>query len=189
MTAVAALLRKLPNALSLLRLLLAPVVIALLIEGAPGWACAVFALAAVLDAADGWLARRFDGATPIGVYLDPLADKALMIGAVVTLGVLDWLPAWLAVLVVARDLAIMGAVVLSAVVGAPLGVAPLGISKANTAVQAALVAMARAVPAFGWQDVALASGLLSVLVWTAAATTLASGAAYGYGWAKRALAD
>ncbi len=182
-------LSKLPNALSLVRLLLAPVVIALLIEGAAGWAFAVFVLAALLDAADGWLARRFDGETAIGAYLDPLADKVLMIGAVVTLGVLDWLPSWLAVLVVARDLAIMGAVLLSAVAGLSLAMAPIAISKANTLVQASLVAATLALPAFGWADSGIARAALSVLVWTAAATTVASGAAYGYGWAKRALAD
>lgn len=182
-------LRKLPNALSLLRLLLAPIVILLMIEGRAGWALAVFSLAGVLDAVDGWLARRFDGESRIGAYLDPLADKVLMMGTFVVLGVLGWLPAWLVVLVVFRDVAIMGAVILSSVAGAPLTVAPLTISKANTLMQAILAIAALAQRAFGLEDRALAGDAITGLVWLTAATTLASGLAYGYGWARRALED
>lgn len=184
-----ALLAKLPNALSLLRLVLAPVVIDLLIEGRPGWAFAVFAVAGLLDALDGWLARRLDSASAIGAYLDPLADKVLMVGCFVVLGAIDWLPVWLVVLVVSRDVAILGAVLLSSVAGSRLPVAPLTISKANTLTQAVLVAGVLALRAFDGQAWPPGQQAVSVLIWATAATTVASGAAYGYGWTRRALSD
>lgn len=184
-----ALVSKLPNALSLVRLLLAPVVIDLLIEGRPGWAFTVFTLAGLLDALDGWLARRFDGESTIGAYLDPLADKTLMIGSFVVLAVIGWLPVWLAVLVVTRDMAIMGAVILSSVAGRPQKVAPLAVSKLNTLTQALLVAATIAVHAFDAGTWEPGMAAISILVWATAATTVASGAAYGYGWTRRALSD
>lgn len=179
-------LRYLPNLLSLTRLLLVPVVLSLLLEGRPGPALAVFAAAAVLDALDGWIARHFDAGTVLGGYLDPLADKALLVGTMVTLGVIGWLPPWLVVLVVFRDVLIVGGAVLTVVMGHPLEMRPIGISKVNTAAQAvlAVVVMADRGLAWAWLD-----PLLTVALWTVVATTVASGAAYVYGWARRAFVD
>jgi cardiolipin synthase len=181
--------RKLPNLLSLLRLTMVPAVVLLLIEERPGWAFATFSAAALLDAVDGWLARRFDGETAIGAYLDPLADKALMMSSFIVLGTLGWLPVWLVVVVVSRDAAILGGIVLSTVVGLRLEVAPLTISKVNTVVQGVLVAGTIALAAFGLQDWPPGQAARSLLAGLTAISTVVSGLAYGYGWARRALAD
>jgi cardiolipin synthase (CMP-forming) len=125
----------LPNIVTLARILLVPLTVWLLISEAYRPAVLVFALAGVSDAVDGFLARRFNLQTELGTYLDPLADKALLVSIYVTLSVLHILPAWLAIAVVTRDLLIVGAVILSWLMHKPLLMKPLLISKANTAWQ------------------------------------------------------
>jgi cardiolipin synthase len=125
----------LPNLVTITRILLVPLTVWLLISEAYGPAVLVFALAGISDAVDGFLARRFNLQTELGTYLDPLADKALLVSIYVTLSVLHILPAWLAIAVVTRDLLIVGAVILSWVMHKPLTMKPLWISKVNTAWQ------------------------------------------------------
>ena len=79
-----------------------------MIRPANGTPSSGFVIAGVSDAVDGLLARRFDLRTELGAYLDPLADKALLVSIYVTLGDLGKLPAWLAILVVSRDIMIVG---------------------------------------------------------------------------------
>jgi len=73
---------------------------------------------------DGFLAKRFGMTSQLGAYLDPLADKVLIVSIYISLGILDVLPRWLVILVVSRDLLIVGGVILSWVVGKPVGVKP-----------------------------------------------------------------
>ncbi len=103
-----------------------------------GWMLAAFLLflaAGVSDAIDGYLAKRFGMTSELGAYLDPLADKALIVSIYVTLGVSGEIPRWLVILVVSRDIMIVGAVLLAWLVGKPLPMKPLLVSKLNTAAQ------------------------------------------------------
>jgi len=104
-----------PNLLSLLRLLVVPLFISLLIYQDNGMALLVFLGASLTDAADGYIARRWNQRSYLGSILDPLADKAILDGAFVTLSLKGMLPPWLSVAVVSRDVIIVGGVVLKAV--------------------------------------------------------------------------
>src|SRR5215467_4859480 len=100
------------NQLTLLRMLLIPAFIVLIVEGELGWALAVFALAGVTDALDGLIARRSGQKTTLGAWLDPMADKLLLVTTfvVLTLPNLDLanrLPIWLTVLIISRDVGIV----------------------------------------------------------------------------------
>lgn len=163
----------LPNIISFGRLCAVPFAIWLVLHRHFGAAFCLFVAAGVSDAVDGWLARR-RGGSALGAVLDPLADKVLMIGMYVTLAATGELPDWLAILVVFRDLVIVGGVLLLWVTSLGVQIKPLEVSKANTALQIALVAVVLGLDSLGvtlW-PVRLA------LVWLVAGSTLLSGAAY-----------
>ena len=103
-----------PNLITIGRLILVPVGRRRRSVGALGRrrSC-LFLVAGISDGVDGFIARRFDLRTELGAYLDPLADKALLVSIYVTLAVVGVLPGWLAIVVVSRDLMIVGAVMLS----------------------------------------------------------------------------
>ena len=172
------------NLVTLLRLLLAPVVIWLLLEGQPFLAFGLFLFAGATDAIDGMIAKRFDQQTELGAWLDPLADKALLVSVFITLGILHELPLWLVLLAVSRDALIVGGVLLSYTLGNPLVMSPLRISKANTVAQIALVAAVLAQMAFAGKPDALTDQLITYAVWLTAATTTASGGAYMLTWVR-----
>ena len=113
-------------------------------------------------------------ATSVGAVLDPVADKALLVTMYVTLAVVKELPDWLAILVVFRDLVIVGGVIVLGVLGQPVTIRPLCISKLNTALQIVLVAMTLLLAGFG----VVGADAQLALIWIVAATTLGSGAAY-----------
>ena len=98
---------------------------------------------------DGWLARRNGGGNAVGALLDPVADKALLVTMYVTLAAVKVLPDWLAILVVFRDVVIVGGVVVLSLLGQPVLIRPLYVSKLNTALQIVLVAVALLLAGFG----------------------------------------
>ena len=101
----------LPNVLTVFRILLVPVLVAaLLSEGPEGdlLAATVFAVASFTDALDGWIARRRKSESTFGKLMDPLADKLLVTSALVSLVSLDRLSAWVAMVIIARELAVTG---------------------------------------------------------------------------------
>jgi len=172
--------RSLPNLISLGRLFLAPAIVALIATHKWKEACVVFLLAGISDAVDGWLAKTFDLRSELGAYLDPLADKALIVSIYVTLAIVSVLPATITILVVARDVMIVGAFMISLVMQKPIKVKPLLISKFNTAAQIGFAAMLLGAKAFdipvgAWFDVSL---------YTVAALTFASTGAYVHQWIK-----
>jgi cardiolipin synthase len=124
-----------PNLITLGRILLVPVVVWAIASGTMWLAFLLFLVAGVSDAVDGFLAKRFRMTTELGSYLDPLADKALIVSIYVTLGVNGLLPAWLVILVVSRDILIVGGVMLSWLLGSPVAMKPLLVSKLNTVAQ------------------------------------------------------
>lgn len=142
-------LRQIPNLLTALRLAAAPVFAALLMSGHDRAALGIFAFAGLSDAADGFLARHFGLTTRFGHYLDPAADKLLMLAAFLTLAALGLSPWWLTVLVIARDVAIVLAVLLAYLISLPLRIQPLFIGKVNTVVQVSYIGLVLIIPVFG----------------------------------------
>jgi cardiolipin synthase len=113
-----------PTFITIGRILLVPVTIWLIISGAYGLAFLCFVIAGVSDAIDGYLARALDQRSELGAYLDPLADKALLVSVYVTLGFLREIPAWLVIAVVTRDVLIVAAIMLSWFIDRPIKEAP-----------------------------------------------------------------
>jgi len=124
-----------PNLITLARILLVPIVVWTIASGAMLAAFVLFVLAGISDAVDGFLAKRFHMTTVLGAYLDPLADKALIVSIYLTLGINGEIPRWLVILVVSRDILIVGGIMLSWLMGSPLKIKPLLVSKLNTVVQ------------------------------------------------------
>ena len=138
-----------PNLITLMRLFLVPFTIAMIGEGDWRLAFYAFVLAGFSDAVDGFIARRFDMRTELGAYLDPLADKALLVSLFVTLGWLGQIPAWLAIVVVSRDIMIVSGILLAWLLGSPMAIRPAAISKLNTLVQILMAGTALGIRAYG----------------------------------------
>ena len=162
-----------PNVITFARLCAVPLAVWLVLQHQTAQAFFLFVAAGLSDAVDGWLARR-GGGSALGAILDPVADKALLVTMYVTLAAVHALPDWLAILVVFRDVIIVGGVLVLAVLGHSVAIRPLFVSKLNTALQIVLVALALLLGGFNLG----APLLLSALIWAVAASTLASGAAY-----------
>ena len=169
-----------PNTLTLARIVLVPLVIWLIVTHEMTAAFVLFLLAGVSDAADGYLAKRFQWRTELGSYLDPIADKLLLMSIYVTLGFSNHLPAWLVIAVVSRDILIIGAFLLSWVLSRPVPVHPLMVSKANTLAQIVLAGLVLA-------ELGLGLGLeelVAVLIPVTGTLTILSAGAYFLGWLK-----
>lgn len=136
-----ALLRQIPNLLTGLRLACAPVTAILLLDHAYPAALCVFVFAGLTDAADGFLAKRYGLDTRVGAWLDPVADKLLMLASFLALTFVGAAPSWLTVLVLARDAAIVLAVLLAKSMGWPLRMQPQLLGKITTAVQVGYVGL------------------------------------------------
>src|SRR5687768_15978788 len=115
-----------------------PVIFWLLVNGHAQAAFYVFLLAGVSDAVDGYLAKRFKWTSELGAYLDPLADKILIVSIYIALAVSAQVPQWLVIGIVSRDILILLAVLLSWLMDRPFPIKPLAISKLNTAAQLVL---------------------------------------------------
>jgi cardiolipin synthase (CMP-forming) len=124
-----------PNLITLARILSVPVLVWAIASGEMLIAFLLFVAAGISDLVDGFLAKRFNMTSEIGAYLDPLADKVLIVSIYVALGITGAIPRWLVILVVSRDIMIVGAVILSWLVGKPLELKPLFVSKLNTGAQ------------------------------------------------------
>ena len=167
-----------PNLITVGRAILVPFIFWLLISGRTQAAFYFFLIAGVSDALDGFLAKRFGWQTELGAYLDPLADKLLIVSVFIALGVRGELPSWLVTAVVARDILIIAAVVVSWLLARPVRIRPLIVSKANTAAQIVLAALVLADSGF---DLGLGD-VRTVLVWVTALLTVVSLAAYIQAW-------
>jgi len=170
-----------PNLITLGRILLVPIVVwAIATPGAMWIAFVLFLVAGVSDAADGYLAKRFAMTTELGAYLDPLADKALIVSIYLTLGINNLIPRWLVLLVVSRDILIVGGIMLSWVIGNPLKIKPLLVSKLNTVAQILFACVV-----LGSLGFAIAADTLTlVLMGVVAVLTLLSVAAYLAEWVR-----
>ncbi len=169
-----------PNLVTLVRILLVPIVVWAITSGEMRIAFLLFLAAGVSDAVDGFVAKHFHMASELGAYLDPLADKALIVSIYVSLGIAGKLPIFIVILVVSRDIMIIGAFMLAWLVGKPMAARPLMVSKVNTVAQILLAMLVLAEQGFGF-DADLLSKLLMAFV---AVLTLLSIAFYLAEWIR-----
>ena len=163
-----------PNVLTVLRILLVPVLVVALLDETPNGdllAAVVFAVASLTDAIDGYLARSRQWVTNFGKLLDPVADKLLVIGALLTLVSLDRLDAWVAMVIIAREFAVTA--LRLAATGQGVVVPANTFGKAKTVMQVAMV--------FALILVNDSSVWLDVLIYATVAVTVASGVDYTFG--------
>jgi cardiolipin synthase (CMP-forming) len=163
----------LANIITFFRLCAVPLAFWLVLDHQIGTAFWLFVAAGLSDALDGWLARRYGG-NAVGALMDPVADKALLVTMYITLAAVGELPPWLAILVVFRDILIVGGFGVLTVLGHAVTIHPLYISKLNTVLQIVLIGVSLLQGGFGLGI----PGLAMLLTWGVVLTTLASGAAY-----------
>jgi cardiolipin synthase len=168
----------LPNAITVGRLLAVPVMVWLIVSDRMSAAFWLFVAAGISDGVDGFIAKKFGAESQLGSYLDPLADKVMLVCIYITLGVEGQLSSWLVILVVFRDALIVGGALLSQVLDHPLRMRPLFISKVNTVAQIVLAAVALAELGPVFPELPLV-GALEICI---GATTAASGAVYLVQW-------
>jgi cardiolipin synthase (CMP-forming) len=168
-------LRHLPNLLSALRLLAAPIAAWAILSDHDTAALLVFAFAGASDGLDGFIARRWGFTSRFGAWLDPAADKFLMLMCFVALWRIAVAPVWLVALVIARDLALAVGWVFARLLGAPIRFETLMLGKISTVVQIGYIGLALLLLAFDRQ----AQNLMMTAAWTVALFTILSGGAYG----------
>ena len=170
----------LPNFITIARFLMVPMVILAMMNNQMLAAFLLFMLAGISDGLDGFIARHFDQKSVLGSWLDPAADKFLLVSVFIMLGWLEVLPIWLVIFAVSRDGLIIGAVVLSGLMENPVQMRPLLISKANTLFQIVLLILVLADLA----DLARLDGLIGWMIYAVAGLTIASAAAYLVTWLR-----
>ena len=163
----------LPNYITLFRIVLIPFFVYLMIYGYERAALLIFVVACVTDALDGMIARLTNNITELGAFLDPMADKLLILSAFVTLVLMGMLPVWLVIVVVSRDLILILGAVAIYFTGHQFTARPSFIGKATTVLQLVTVTLALVLTNYG-----AGSGQMAVLHWATAAFTLASGIQY-----------
>jgi CDP-diacylglycerol--glycerol-3-phosphate 3-phosphatidyltransferase len=183
------------NKITIVRILMIPVFVTLAIyygrgvqRGTPEewqriWAIAIFTLAAASDGLDGYIARRFNQRSRLGVILDPIADKGLLLTGIITLSLSNWayeLPLWFPVLVVTRDIIIVAGAIGLHVLNGTVQVRPSWIGKCATVFQmiALALVMLQINPTLSVPGGARAPGLIDLAVWLAGLFTAVSG--FGY---------
>lgn len=167
-----------PNLITVARILMVPLIVWTIIAGEMMVAFTLFVVAGLSDAIDGFFAKNFGMASALGALLDPLADKVLLVSIYVALGISGALPTWLVILVVSRDLMIVGAFILSWLVDKPVSVRPFMISKLNTVFQIVLAGLVLAMLGLAFNP----GWLLDVIIAIVAGLTFASAAAYVAEW-------
>lgn len=172
-----------PNAITLVRFALVPVIAHRLWVGDDEIAFWLFAVSAVSDLADGQIARRWNLHTRFGAVADPLADKLTMLTVAVLLAQQGWLPWWFAALVVGRDLLIVAGAAAYHVLIGHVEMQPSWISKLNTVLEFVFLASMLALAAGHLDDGAWYGVLLAVTT----ATVIASGASYVIVWSRKAM--
>jgi cardiolipin synthase len=128
----------LPNLITMARILCVPLIVWLITANHTLPAFLLFVAAGVSDAVDGFLAKRFNMSSELGAILDPLADKALIVSIYVALGFTEGLPRWVVILVVSRDILIVGGFLVAMMIDRPMPVRPHPVSKLNTVAQIVL---------------------------------------------------
>ncbi len=174
--------RDIPNLLTIGRIVLVGPILWLLADERYSQALLIFAVAGISDGLDGYLAKRNGWETRLGSFLDPVADKLLLVGCYVVLGWVGLLPLWLVLLVLGRDVVIVsGALAFHFLVGR-FDAEPTLISKINTFAQIVLVLAVIAHQLLS----AVPGSVIEALTFAVVITTLASGIGYVAAWGQRA---
>lgn len=177
-------LRWLPNAISLLRILLVAPILLLILHDKFAWALALFFVAGFSDGIDGYLANRYGWHTRLGALLDPVADKMLVAGTFITLTFMQLIPVWLTVIVILRDVVIVGGAAAYNFIVGPVQGEPTRISKLNTALQLLFLLFVLSRAGFGWpQEISITVLGAAILI-----TVVISGVDYVRSWSIRARA-
>jgi cardiolipin synthase len=161
-----------PNLITILRIILVPIFVIYMINNRPLASLIIFIIASITDALDGFIAKVFHQKSNLGAYLDPLADKILLMSAYITLAILKMIPSWLTVLTISRDVIILLGVLILYLNRYPVKINPSLLSKATTCIQVATIL------------VVLSRGYLNIeflriyAFWLAAIFTVASGLQY-----------
>jgi cardiolipin synthase len=168
----------LANQLTLMRLALVPAFVILVLYGRMGWALAAFVTAGITDGLDGLIARWTNSRTALGAFLDPMADKLLLVSAFVVLslpgiGLVNRIPVWLTVLVISRDVAIVATVAIVSLTLGPRTFPPSIYGKIATALYIVTIAVVLLFNFLGQ-----ASVVVDIMVWVSLAITLLSGFHY-----------
>ena len=163
----------LPNSLTVLRILLVPVFVGLLLYGHYDAALITLLIAALTDILDGMVARITDQRTRLGEYLDPLADKLLLMSAIITLSVLNFIPIWVVIVVVSRDAILLVGTVVANLTETNINISPTLLGKGTTLAQicyviAVMLHVTGQVPDF----------LVDPFLWVMVALTMGSGVHY-----------
>jgi cardiolipin synthase len=164
-----------PNSLTILRILLVPVYIGFMTYGAYGFALSALLVAGLTDVIDGLIARRWNQQTKLGTFLDPLADKLLLISGFLSLSALHLIPSWLVILVVSRDVILLLGTAVAHLTGSPIDVTPTFWGKGTTALQLSYVLL---VVFLTWLGLGLS--MLAPLLVAVVGFTLTSGLHYLY---------
>ena len=172
-----------PNVISLFRLLLVPVAVWLIIHKYHSAAFWIFVAACISDAVDGYIAKKFDLQTELGGFLDPIADKALLMCVFVTLGQAGLISTWLVILVVFRDALIVCGALLYHLLYQNLAIQIHLVSKINTTLQFILAALVLGEVAFSVLDQFVIHGLEYLV----GGTTVISGTSYVIIWSRKAI--
>lgn len=161
-----------PNLITILRIILVPIFVIYMINNRPLASLIIFIIASITDALDGFIAKVFHQKSNLGAYLDPLADKILLMTAYITLAILKMIPSWLTVLAISRDVIILLGVLILYLNRYPVKINPSLLSKATTCIQVATIL------------IVLSRGYLNIeflriyAFWLAAIFTVASGLQY-----------
>lgn len=164
-----------PNALTVLRIILVPIIIICLIQGEHLSALLLFILAGITDGLDGFFARILKQKSVLGSYLDPLADKTLISSSFIALAVMGGIPAWLTVIVISRDCIILLGISVLTLLSIPFEVRPTMVSKITTAFQLLAIFLVLLLSAVHIQ---LDWGWITAVFWLTALLTIVSGMGY-----------
>jgi cardiolipin synthase len=175
--------RWLPNAISIMRIVLIAPILMFIVQDKFDLALLLFFIAGFSDGLDGYLAKRYGWHTRIGALLDPIADKLLVAGTFVVLAYTAHIPAWLAILVILRDIVIIGGATAYNFLIRPVEGEPTRISKLNTAMQLLFILFVLTRAAWGWPDKITITIIGAGIV----VTVVISGMDYVLKWARRAL--
>lgn len=174
-----------PNLLTIFRVLLTPVFVVFFMQERLCSALVVFGVAGLTDALDGTIARILHQRSRLGAMLDPLADKILLVTSFICLAVKDWIPGWLAVVVVSRDVIIVGGLAVLSFSGVDVKerIRPIFVSKMNTMAQMLLIlAVLGGRAVYGDAGHPALIRVQDALVAAVAALSVASGALYIIKW-------
>jgi len=165
----------LPNLLTIIRILLTPLFVIVLLKDLYGPALLIFTIAGISDGLDGFIARYFNQRTTLGAYLDPIADKLLLVSAFVSLAILKIVPSWVTVIVISRDVLIIMGIAIFTLTEKRYKIKPSIVSKITTVAQITTIIFALVN-----LHIAGYSVLMATLFWVTAGLTTVSGLHYIY---------